>query len=90
MSAQFRSSKRRTTNATGLGIGQVLHNPANALSQSKLIHTKATRTTRNTGGSVLSTDNSHAVLFSGYNDPSKLELVSIVNGCLEQDMFDNI
>ena len=34
MSAQFRSSKRRTTNATGLGIGQVLHNAANALSPS--------------------------------------------------------
>ena len=83
MSPQFRSSKQRTTNATGLGIGQVLHNAANALSPSKLIHTKATRTAHNTGGSVLDTDNSHAVLFSGYNDPSKLELVSVVNGCLE-------
>ena len=82
MSVQFHSSKQRTTNATDLGSGQVLRNAANALSPPKLIHTKAARATRNTGGSVLDTDDSHAVLFSGYNDPSKLELVSVVNGCL--------
>ena len=61
----------------------MLHNAANDLSPSKMIHTKTTHTARNIGGSVLSTGNLNAVLFSGYNDPSELELVSVVNGCFE-------
>jgi len=81
MSAQFRSSQQRTiTNATGLGIRKVLHNAANALSPSNMIHTKAASTTHNTGGSVLNTGNSYALLFSGYNDPSKLKVVGVING----------